>query len=202
MIDIDSSRYAKIGRTRVLQILEHADLKPDRLTAHRNRMFTARYLRDRQPAFTNKRYEERMEIAADNTVAIFKRPNTRLDRGRYITLKFAVTAVGSLGLNPIKLKEDGTAASEASPTPAVSRTRTRTAKTKPVIVNGSASAAPKGDPMQRLNGLARDMKQLVHYAHDLVEKDDKRDHILVVLDELKKHVDTLNTTLHELNGGK
>jgi hypothetical protein len=202
LVEIDSSRYAKIARSRALAILERADLKPDRFTAHRDRSFTAKYLRDKQPLFTSHRYEERIEIAADNSVAIFKRPNKRTDRGRYITLKFAVAALDDLGLPKVKLTADGTALNNGAAKTKTSPKRKKAVKEvvtveKVVPVSADTSLKP-------LASLAGDLKHLLHYARELVEKleaatlDSQRKTILSTLGEAQKQGDALAAGLGAL----
>jgi hypothetical protein len=82
------SILTRVPRKKALEILQHARLYPDRFTAHRNGIFTARYLRDREPIFQSlDEYESQLE-SADQRVAILKRPSPKLDRGRYMTLQF------------------------------------------------------------------------------------------------------------------
>lgn len=198
MIEIDTARYAKVTRNRALQILEGADLKPDKFTAHRDRTFTAKYLRSRQSLFNTQRYEERMEVVGDKSVAIFKRPSTRMDRGPYITLKFAVAALDRLGLEMESHSPKATVpAPEKKETP------------RPAVVELSPRKQTNGHPtgdialIHRLIGVSRDMKQLTHYAHDLAEKkaassESDHHHMLVTLEEMKKHVEELAQGLQKL----
>ncbi|MCB9456713.1 MAG: hypothetical protein H6671_12065 [Anaerolineaceae bacterium] len=87
MIELDIN-ITKVKRNQALAILRRANLIPDRFTAHRNRTFTARYLRDRAPVFQSADEFETLLEKADCRIAILKRPSPKLDRGRYITLQF------------------------------------------------------------------------------------------------------------------
>ncbi|MCB9452794.1 MAG: hypothetical protein H6672_15250 [Anaerolineaceae bacterium] len=87
MIELDMN-ITKVKRNQALEILRRAKLMPDKFTAHRNHTFTARYLRDRAEAFESAdEFEARLE-KSDCRIAILKRPSPRLDRGKYISLKF------------------------------------------------------------------------------------------------------------------
>lgn len=77
----------RVSRKQALAILHSARLMPDRFTAHRNGLFTARYLRGRELVFLSDEYESQLD-SADKRVSIIKRPSPKLDRGRYITLQF------------------------------------------------------------------------------------------------------------------
>lgn len=186
MIEIDTARYARVTRGRALKLLEAADLAPDKFTAHRNGTFTAKYKRDRQPIFASHRYEERMEDAGNHDVAILKRPSPRIDRGPYITLKFAMAAVDRLGLHMEM----------------VAKSKETDAK------NGHAPTtldAEKTALLKKLVGVSRDMTQLTQYAHELLNKGEseeaRRKHLTVTLDEMQKHASTLLDGLQKLVNG-
>ncbi len=87
MIELDMN-ITKVKRKQALAILRRANLIPDQFTAHRNRTFTARYLRDWTTAFQAVNEFESLLEKADCRIAILKRPSPKLDRGRYITLQF------------------------------------------------------------------------------------------------------------------
>lgn len=87
MIELDMN-ITKVKRNQALAILRRANLTPDRFTAHRNRTFTARYLRDRASVFQSVDEFESLLEKADCRIAILKRPSPKLDRGRFITLQF------------------------------------------------------------------------------------------------------------------
>lgn len=100
MIELDMN-VTKVKRNQALALLSRADLIPDKFTAHRNRTFTARYLRDRAAAFeSSDEFESRLE-KVDSRIAILKRPSPKLDRGRYITLQFTFAV-----FNPAALRSD------------------------------------------------------------------------------------------------
>lgn len=80
--------YLHLTRQQALDILSRARLSPDRFTAHRDRTFTAHYLRGRELIFMSDEFEGQLD-SADKRVAILKRPCPKMDRGRYITLQFA-----------------------------------------------------------------------------------------------------------------
>lgn len=186
LIDIAHDRYSKITRQKALTVLESADIKPDKFTAHRDRTFTARYLRSRIDLFKSNKYEEQMEIAADNAVAIFKRPSKGIDKGKYVSLRFGFAAMERLGLHGIHLKADGTADDEA-----VNAT------------NGNGKSAPDADTgdvalLFTLVGAARDMRQLVTYIRESIDDEKKAAHARVSLDELQKLVNTVTDGLHKL----
>lgn len=185
MNEIDASRYAHVTRGKALQMLERAELKPDKFTAHRDRTFTAKYRRDRLPMFS-QRYEERMESASTSGVAIFKRPSSQIDRGPYVTLQFAVPERERLGLPPIKVPRKRKSPAKAASVPPA----------ETFIKPSDTSGVPL---LTRLSNAARDMKQLIDYAHELIEKKDKPEHLLVTLDELKKHADLLTSGLQQLS---
>lgn len=100
IIEVNSQRYARAGRAQALKMLEDAQLKPDKLIAHRDRTFTAKYEKGRAPLFGSLAYEARMEQNADQHLAIFKRPSPKLDRGPYITLRFSFVDTERLGIAP------------------------------------------------------------------------------------------------------
>jgi hypothetical protein len=87
LIEIPSLKE-RVSRSQALATLRQANLLPDRFTAHRNGVFTAKYLRGRELVFLSDEYETKLE-SADRRVAILKRPSPKIDRGRYITLQFA-----------------------------------------------------------------------------------------------------------------
>jgi len=100
MIEIDTTRYAKVGRGTALAVLEEAQVKPDKFIAHRNRTFTAQYLRDRNPNIDIGQVE-----AIDKRVAVLKNPSEMLDKGRYITFQFAMASPEKLGIKVEKPKK-------------------------------------------------------------------------------------------------
>lgn len=171
LIDVDESRYTKITRRHVMTLLEQAQLAPDKLTMHRDRTITASYLRERETTFEAGRYEARME-ALDNRIAIFKRPSA-LDRGRYLTLTFAVASKEQLGLPDL---HDAAAQNGKSNPP-----------------EGSIAV------MGRLHGVSRDMQQLTRYAKSLAAKN-KRTHenLFLTLEEMQRQIDILQEGLQQL----
>lgn len=173
LIEIESNRYSRVKRAEALHILEQAKISPDRFVAHRDRTFTAKFERKRLDLFKSLDYEDRMELAAHHSVAIFKRPSQKIDRGPFITLRFGFVATDRLGLISSKPAENG---------------------------NGAAHAHYDGDLaiMSHLIGLARDIKQLTQYAHELVQTENRREHILVTLDELQKQVGNMSESLGQL----
>ena len=171
MIDIDTKRYMKVARGDALAILEQAKMIPDDFTAHRNGSFTARYLRDRTATLRTLGMEERIENI-DPRVAIFKRPSDKLDRGRYVTFKFAVASVRAPGL-PEKMVDK-----TPPPEPQVTMLRK---KDKAVL--------------EMLTRVAENMQQLVDYAQELVVDTTKSDHMSVVLDEVEAQVELLRDGL-------
>ena len=52
--------------------------------------------------------------------------------------------------------------------------------------------------LNQMVGATRDMKQLTQFAHELVEGDGEKSHILVALDELQKEVNLISTYLNDL----
>ncbi len=170
MIEIISQRYTRVGRAQALKMLEDAQLKPDKFIAHRDRTFTAKYEKGRAGLFGSLAYEARMEQSADQHLAIFKRPSPKLDRGPYVTLRFSFVDTDRLGI------------ATAAPT------------------NGHSNGHHHGDLalITELLGLARDMKQLTHYAHEEVTHHNNREHVLVALKELEKHLAALHDGLQSL----
>lgn len=142
MIDVDISRYSKIGRADALALLEQAQLAPEKLIAHRNRTFTARYHRDQVARLSDAVIE-----ALDQRIAIFKRPSAGLDRGRYVTLTFALADIAPA------------AQAEADPTPDA-----------PAPSNGSAAPVDPTLVVRMLQRLTEDMCQIIHYADEMTDK--------------------------------
>lgn len=169
MIEIDRTRYSRVKRDAVLRILEQAEIKPDKFTAHRDKTFTARYTKDRLDTFSSLRYESQME-AVDNRIAILKRPNQKMDRGRYVTLKFAVADADQLGIAGPRANGGGKHHQEA------------------------ANAAI----LSRLQGVSRDMRQLAQYAHELAAHTYSHKHLTITLEELQKQISLLSDGLHQL----
>ncbi|GEM_PF-2866114 len=205
MIEIDITRYAKVGRADVLALLESAQMTPDGLIAHRDRSFTAQYLRDRSTHFESE-YESKME-AADRRFAIFKRPNKGLDRGRYLTLKFAMAETTKLGLPEVtkpKPKSKSAPAHKANGHSAKTVTPVQAAPTL-AQPNGSSAAKQIDTPMvvKMLQRVSSDMYQLVHYATELATKtktdQPESDHLLTALDELGEQTALLNIALKHLD---
>jgi hypothetical protein len=174
MIEIDHTRYTKMSRQHALAFLERAELAPDKFIAHKDKTFTAKFRRRRKKMFQTHSYEERMEKIGDHRLAILKRPNVKLDRGPYITLRFAFASLESLGLDKSQFI--------------------------PKQANGSAKAIPNGksneliDPFAivELSKMAHDIKNLAHEAHKLAKDPTKHHHhLLVLLEELEKHATEL-----------
>ncbi|MDX1993986.1 MAG: hypothetical protein SF029_16495 [bacterium] len=193
MIDIDRNRYAKVGRGDVLALLEKAQVTPDTLIAHRNGTYTARYLRSRQ--FTP--HDEAKIEAADRRVAIFKRPNERLDRGRYVTLTFALAETVKLGLPEVK--------AEAKPAPNGSNGH----HTGHDSSSQNGAALPQIDTMMVLTMLQRvamDMSQLINFADDLAKKTRTEtpdsDQLVAALDELSDQITLFNMALKHLENAQ
>lgn len=172
---IDATRYRKIKRDDVLNILEAAELKPDQFIAHRNNTFTAKFLKAKLPSLTKNRYETRLEEQSEHDLAIFKRP-TRLDRGKYVTLNFGFVAMERLGID-LDASTNGHS----------------NGKHKPAF-------AAEGDlaTTVRMIGIVRDMKQLTQYTRDIVENDSNRAPALVALAELEKQVNRMADGLHRM----
>jgi hypothetical protein len=193
MIDIDTNRYAKVGRGDVLALLEKAQATPDTLIAHRNGTYTARYLRSRK--FTSN--DEAKIEAADRRVAIFKRPNERLDRGRYVTLTFALAETVKLGLPEVK----------ADVKPATNGSNGHHAGQVASSENGAA--LPQIDTMMVLTMLQRvavDMSQLINFAGDLAKKTKTEtpdsDQLVAALDELSDQITLFNMALKHLENAQ
>ncbi|MBC7870533.1 MAG: hypothetical protein H7Y09_06810 [Chitinophagaceae bacterium] len=198
MIEIDITRYAKVGRADVLALLESAQMTPDGLIAHRDRSFTARYLRDRSAHFESE-YESKME-AADRRFAIFKRPNKRLDRGRYLTLTFAMAETTKLGLPEVtKSKPKSAPALKAnghSPKTSIP------VQTTPVPVPSVVTQIDTAMVVKMLQRVSNDMFQLVHHATELATKtktdQPESEHLLTSLSELGEQTVLLNIALKHL----
>lgn len=195
LIELDTTRYAKIRRKDVLAILERADLKPDALVMHRNRLFSARYLRSRNLDFKPGQVEARLE-ATDHRVAIFKRPSRR-DRGRYVTLQFAVADARKLDLTNLQTLRKTEAAKQTAKSIRSSITSELAA-----IKIGDELPALTGESrealLSMLGGVSRSMRQLAQYAHELAMKNQKRDHLLATLDELQKQVGVMTDGINRL----
>lgn len=170
---IDATRYRKIKRDEVLNLLESIDLKPDQFIAHRNNTFTAKFLKAKLPSLKQNGYELRLEEQSEHDLAIFKRP-TRLDRGKYVTLNFGFVVMERLGID----LATGTGS------------------------NGNHKPAPDavGDLAMTVQmiGIVRDMKQLTQYTRDIVEKNEHREPALVALAELEKQVNRMADGLHQM----
>lgn len=185
MIEIDTHRYAKTDRAAALAILEKAQLLPDKLIAHRNRTFTARYHRDQAAVISDARIE-----SVDHRVAIFKRPSAGLDRGRYVTLTFALAQTDHLAQ------------------PAVSNGSTNGVADTPKAANGSAAHTPDTSMiLKMLQRMTDDMLELIHYADELTAKathglsTGRRPEILhlkTTLDELESQAALMKTALRHL----
>ncbi len=171
ILDIDMTRYVKVARGDALAILEQAKMIPDDFTAHRNGSFTARYLRDRTATLKTLGMEERIENI-DPRVAIFKRPSDKLDRGRYVTFKFAVASTRALGLPETPIDK----------TPPTEPETTHLRKKDKAVLD-------------MLTRVAENMQQLVDYAQELVVDTPKSDHMTVVLDEIEAQVELLRDGL-------
>jgi hypothetical protein len=175
MIEIDITRYTKISRKNALALLEQAELKPDKFIAHKDKTFTAKFRRKRKTMFQSHGYEDRMEQAGNYRLAILKRPSVRIDRGPYITMRFAFTSLETLGLDKnkltIKKATNGTS-------------KSKTANGKPQMI----------DPFTAIDllAVALDIKNLAHEAHKLAKDPASHQaHLLVILDELEKHANDL-----------
>jgi hypothetical protein len=175
MIEIDSRLYKKMSRKNALALLERAELAPDKFIAHKDKTFTAKFRRKRKRMFQTQGYEDRMEQFGDYQLAILKRPSVRIDRGPYITLRFAFAALDTLGVDKIKLP------------------------TKKAVPNGKAKPAVNGTGEKidaigigQLVRLAGDIKNLAHEAHKMAKEPEKHKHHLeVLLEELEKHADEM-----------
>ncbi|MFN8375442.1 MAG: hypothetical protein U0694_21520 [Anaerolineae bacterium] len=180
MIEIDHSRYTKISRKNALALLEQAELTPDKFIAHKDKTFTAKFRRKRKSMFQSQSYEERIENAGEHRIAILKRPSVRMDRGPYMTMRFAFAALETLGLDKAKF---------APKTPAKSNGR---AKKAVPVANGKAKELVDPFAAIELTRMAHDVQNLTREAHKLAkDPNSQRAHLLVILEELEKHVDDL-----------
>jgi len=89
------NHYVKTPRKVALRLLERADLKPRKLTAHRDYTFTAMYHRQDLDSVLDA--EERLE-SIDYRIVILKRPAETLDQGEYVTQRFALVNPQALDL--------------------------------------------------------------------------------------------------------
>jgi arsenate reductase-like glutaredoxin family protein len=179
MIEIDATRYSKMTRKRALALLERAELTPDKFIAHKDKTFTAKFRRKRKETFKDFHYEERMEKMGEHRLAILKRPNVRIDRGPYITMRFAFASLEQLGLDNIQLMTKGILTNGKTTQPGVS----------PDVI----------DPFTiiEIARLAQDLKNLAREASSLAKEENiRRDHLHIILDELNKHADEL---IHKLD---
>jgi len=167
LIDFDTTRYIRAKRSDVLDLLDEAGLTPDKLTAHRDRTYTACYTRDQLDAYATA--EKRLQ-SLDGRVAIFKRPSDQLDRGQYLTFKFALADTAEIG---IPASSNGSAEHQPG----------KTGKTA---------------LMTRLNGITRDMRHLTDYAHEIAASYHTHSHLAVTLEEMKKQVELLQDGLKQL----
>jgi hypothetical protein len=177
MIEIDIARYTKISRKNALAMLEQAQLTPDKFIAHKDKTFTAKFRRKRKTMFQSHGYEDRMEKAGEHRIAILKRPSVRIDRGPYITMRFAFTSLETLGLDKNKL----------TPKKAI----VPNGKSKAKTANGKAETV---DPLTAIDvlAIALDIKNLAHEAHKLAKDPASHQaHLLIILDELEKHANDL-----------
>ena len=172
MIDIDTTLYQKVPRGKALAILEQAKMTPDDFTAHRDGTYTARYLRDRNDTLRTLGIEDRME-RADRRVAILKRPSDALDRGRYVTLRFAVVKTETLGIRPKK----------------------ETAK--PVEADVTVLRKQDKAVLDLLKRVATNMQQLTDYAQELAKECDNS-HMSVILEELEDQVELFRDGLNHI----
>lgn len=177
MIDFDSTRYVKVPRGDALAILSQAKMEPDDFTAHRDGSYTARYLRDRSTTLQTLGIEERIE-KVDPRVAIFKRPSEALDRGRYVTLRFAVAKANKIGLTETIIQK-------INPKPEAEVTQFRK-KDKAVL-----------DMLKRVT---ENMQQLVDYAQELAKDYPDHDHMDVVLGEVEAQIELLRDGLEHVTG--
>ncbi|NWF71081.1 MAG: hypothetical protein HXY40_18515 [Chloroflexi bacterium] len=177
MIEIDTSRYSKISRGRALALLANAELIPDRFIAHKDKTFTAKFRRTRKGIFQSHHYEERMENGGDHMLAILKRPNVRIDRGPYITMRFAFAELAKLGLDK-------------------DRFAARTSNGKAPAEKAKAAPEPV-DPFAfiELSRKVQDLKNLAHEANQLVKDSAKQSQLVIILQELEKHTDELLATV-------
>ena len=171
MIDIDKTRYIKVKRDEVLALLERAGIAPVKLVVHRDLTYTARYPRGADNQFDAA--ETKLEML-DNRVAIFKRPSKKLDRGSYLTLKFAIADVKGLGIS-IGLNSNG----------------------------NSKASAPKAEEgtimiLTRLVGISKNMHQLTTYAHELSSQYHTHRHLVTLMDEMQKQIEMLDDSLTQL----
>jgi hypothetical protein len=173
IIDIDVNRYTKITRGRALKLLAKAELVPDRFIAHKDKTYTAKFKRERRSLFQSSGYEERFETASGHRVAILKRPNYTLDRGPYVTLRFAITELALLGL-------------DVKPAPRSRKSsRAKLDVSKPDVTKWVTAA--------------RDVKHLAVEARQLAIDGRKHDQLLILLDEIKRQTDQLLARLEALS---
>lgn len=170
MIEIDSARYAKVERGAVLAILAQAEVTPDKFVAHRNRTYTAQYLRDRTPNLDIGVIE-----AIDKRIAILKKPSETLDTGRYVTFKFAMAEPDKLGIR-MEIK------------PA----KKRQVKPKKQTQNINNNV------LGLVTSVARNMGQLTDFAHELASNGDKHKHLLLTLEELQSQAKLLQDSLNHI----
>lgn len=174
MIEIDSSRYAKVGRGIVLAILEQAKVAPDKFIAHRNRTYTAHYLRDRKPNLDISAIE-----SIDKRIAILKKPSDKLDTGRYVTFQFAMASPEKLGIR-IETKH-------------ISKRQVKIKKnTKNINEN----------VLGLVTSVARNMKQLADFAHELLNNEDKHNHLILTIEEIQSQAKLLQDSLRHITEEK
>lgn len=174
MIEIDSTRYAKVGRGTVLAILAQAQVTPDKFTAHRNRTYTARYLRDRNTKLNIGEIE-----AIDQRIAILKKPSEKLDTGRYVTFKFAMASPEKLGIR-VESKQ----------------AKKLQVKPKKEIQNINSHV------LGLVNSVARNMRELTNFAHELASTGDKHNHLILTLEELQSQAKLLQDSLDHIKDGQ
>lgn len=174
LIEVHSDQYTKPRRDDVIAMLTQARLKPDKLVAHRDRTFTASFLRDRAGSIRTQSIE-----TLDNRVAILKRPEPKIDRGRYITLKLAFVNLDDIGIE-VK-QDDDEEADDTSPN-----------LPGPTII-------PRQEILvERLKEVSKNMAHLVQYAHDITRNKHPREHLLTILDEMQSQVAMLDAGLMQM----
>lgn len=189
MIEVNLTLYAKMSRKNALALLDEAELTPDKFIAHKDKTFTAKFRRKRKRMFQSHSYEDRMEEVGEHRVAILKRPSVGIDRGPYITMRFAFASLENLGLDKaafVQKKVSKTKTKAKAKTKAVANGKSKT------VANGSAPALV--DPFAKLDvsRMVHDVKNLAHEAHKLAkDANAPRAHLMVILEELEKHIDEL-----------
>jgi hypothetical protein len=172
MIPINEALYDKLPRGAALAILLRAGFAPDQFVAHRDGTYSAFYLRERQDQVVTPDFEARLEII-DRRVAILKRPSPAIDRGQYLTVRFAIASAVTLGITieaPLARKPADEFARQAE--------------------NPFHASA-----LRPIKDALRDLTQLIDFANDLAGRDPNSPHLLVTLEEMRKHVSSLSSEL-------